>query len=165
MVELYLIRHAIAEERGDEWPDDTQRPLSEDGKAKMRRAAKGLVALGVRFDLVLASPLVRTRQTAEIICEAFEKRPSLSMAESLAPEGEHADVIADLRKHAHRSRLALVGHEPNIGELAGRLIGATRPLEFKKGAVCRIDVDGLPPGSPGQLRWFLPPLVLRAIKT
>jgi phosphohistidine phosphatase len=165
MVEMYLIRHAIAEERGDAWPDDTQRPLSDEGMARMRRAAKGLAALGARFDLVLASPLVRTRQTAEIVCAAFDKRPSLAMAESLAPDGDYADVISDLRKHAHRSRLALVGHEPNIGELAGRLIGSKRPLEFKKGAVCRIDVDRLPPESPGVLRWFLTPGILRAIET
>ena len=164
MVELYLIRHAIAEERGEKWPDDGKRPLSADGIARMRRAAKGLARLGVKFDVVLTSPLVRTRQTADIVAAAFEQRPPVVLAESLAPDGEHSDVLADLHKHARRSRIALVGHEPGIGELAARLVGSRRPLEFKKGAVCRIDVDSIPPGKPGSLRWFLPPGILRAIR-
>ena len=163
MVEIYLIRHAIAEERGEKWPDDTKRPLSADGIARMRKAAKGLVRLGVHFDVVLTSPLVRTRQTADIVASAYEHRPPIVLAESLAPEGEYADVLADLQKHAKRSRIAAVGHEPNIGELAARLIGARAPLEFKKGAICRIDFDVLPPKGTGQLRWFVTAKMLREI--
>jgi phosphohistidine phosphatase SixA len=73
-------------------------------------------------------------------------------------------VLADLEKQAKRTRIALVGHEPAIGELASRLTGARRPLEFKKGAVCRIDLDELPPGDPGVLRWFVPPRILRRLR-
>ena len=58
------------------------------------------------------------------------------------------EVLKDLEKHARKSRIALVGHEPAIGELAARLIGSRHPIEFKKGAVCRIDVDDLPPAGP-----------------
>ena len=61
-------------------------------------------------------------------------------------------------------RVALVGHEPELGELAARLLGARGAVEFKKGAVCRIDVDALPPTAPGALRWLLPPKVLRSIR-
>jgi len=164
MVEIYLIRHAIAEERGEKWPDDTKRPLSADGIARMRKAAKGLERLGVHFDVVLTSPLVRTRQTADIVASAYEHRPPIVLAESLAPEGEYADVLADLQKHAKRSRIAAVGHEPNIGELAARLAGSRHRFAFRKGAVCRIDLASLPPSRPGTLRWFLPPGVLRAIR-
>ena len=64
-----------------------------------------------------------------------------------------------------KPRIALVGHEPGIGELAARLIGLRHPIEFKKGAVCRIDVDALPPTAPGALRWLLPPKVLRYDQT
>ena len=63
-----------------------------------------------------------------------------------------------------RGTLGLVGHEPGIGELAARLIGSRHAIEFKKGAVCRIDLDQIPPGGPGELRWFLPPRFLRALK-
>jgi len=164
MVELYLIRHAIAEDRGEKWPDDTKRPLSADGIARMRRAARGLARLGVKFDVVLSSPLVRARQTAEIVAAAFDPRPPIAIADSLAPEGDNDDVLGDLRKHARRSRLALVGHEPNIGELGGRLAGSSTAFEFKKGAVCRIDIDRIPPAHPGTLRWFLTPGILRAVR-
>jgi len=161
--ELYLIRHAIAEERGDSWPDDAKRPLTDDGADKMRKAARGLVRLGVRFDAILTSPFVRTRQTAEIVATAFDERPPIVAIESLAPGGSIQSVLSDLERQARRSRVALVGHEPGIGELAARLAGARYPIEFKKGAVCRIDVKTFPAG-PGKLRWFLTTKILRGMR-
>jgi phosphohistidine phosphatase len=162
--ELYLIRHGIAEERGEKWPDDNKRPLTDEGMERLREEGRGLVRLGVTFDIVLTSPLVRTRQTAEIIASAFDDRPNVVIADSLAPGGTFQAVVADLEKHGKKTQLALVGHEPDIGELAARLVGARRAIEFKKGAVCRIDVDALPPAAPGALRYFLPPKLLRAVK-
>ena len=159
--ELYLIRHAIAEQRGEKWPDDNKRPLTEDGIARMRRASRGLARL-VSFDAVLTSPLVRARQTAEIVAAACDPKPALVNVESLTPDGNYAAIVADLEKHARKAmRLALVSHEPLIGELAARLIGSRHPIEFKKGAVCRIDLDSIPPAGPGDLRWMATPKILR----
>jgi len=163
MVEIYLIRHAIAEERGEKWPDDTKRPLSADGIARMRKAAKGLVRLGVRFDVVLTSPLVRTRQTADVFAEELETHPPVVTSDALAPAGTPPSVIQEITKHVRKARVALVGHEPNLGELAAQLIGARNPLEFKKGGICRIDFDMLPPKGGGMLRWFLSPKMLRKL--
>jgi len=98
------------------------------------------------------------------VAAGLSPRPSLVTIESLAPAGTFADVIADVEKHARKTRLALVGHEPNIGELAARLIGSRHAIEFKKGAVCRIDVEALPPGGPGDLRWLLTPKIMREIR-
>jgi len=162
--ELYLIRHAVAEERGDAWPDDTKRPLSDDGASRMRKAARGLARLGVAVDVVLTSPLVRARQTADIVAAGIDPRPSLVTIESLAPDGSYAAVVADLEKHARKTRIALVGHEPNIGELAARLIGSRHAIEFKKGAVCQIDLETLPPSGPGDLRWLMTAKMLREIR-
>ena len=162
--ELYLIRHGVAEERGDAWPDDSKRPLTEDGTSRMRKAARGLSRLGVVFDIVLTSPLVRARQTAEIVAGGLAPRPSLVNLESLAPDAGYAALITELEKHARKPRIALVGHEPDIGELAARLIGSRHPIPFKKGAVCRIDVDEIPPGGPGDLQWLLTPKILRSLK-
>jgi phosphohistidine phosphatase len=162
--ELYLVRHGLAEERGDAWPDDTKRPLTADGMSRMRKAARGLARLGVTFDLVLTSPLVRARQTAEILAGANDPRPSLVNVDSLAPDGSYAALVADLEKLARKTRIALVGHEPAIGELAARLIGSRHSIEFKKGAVCRVDVDEIPPGGPGDLRWLLTPKILRSLR-
>jgi phosphohistidine phosphatase len=162
--ELYLIRHGLAEDRGEAWPDDTKRPLSEEGMSRLRKEARGLARLGVSLDIVLTSPLARARQTAEIVAAAFDPRPPVASADSLAPGAQYAAVVADLERHARKTRIALVGHEPNLGELAARLVGTRHPIQFKKGAVCRIDVDALPPAGPGSLRWFLTPKVMRAIR-
>ena len=162
--ELYLIRHGVAEERGDAWPDDTKRPLTEEGIARLRKAARGLAKLGVNVDIILSSPLVRTRQTADIVAAGLDPRPPVVNVDSLAPDGAYQAIAADLEKHARKHRIARVGHEPAIGELAGRLIGSRHSIEFKKGAVCRIDVDEIPPGGPGDLRWMLTPKILRAIR-
>ena len=115
------------------------------------------------FDVILTSPLTRTRQTAEVIAAAFRNPPPIVNMPSLAPGGAHGAIMEELSKQHRRRRIALVGHEPGIGELAGRLIGLRRPLGFKKGAICRIDVAALPPAGPGQLRWFLTPRILRRI--
>lgn len=162
--ELFLIRHGIAEERGDAWPDDTRRPLTEEGMAGLRKEARGLVRLGVAFDVVLTSPLVRARQTAEIIAAAFDSRPPIVTIDSLSPGGSTQAVLNDLEAHARRGLIAIVGHEPGLGELAARLAGLRRALDFKKGAVCRIDVESIPPAGPGALRWFLTPRILRELR-
>ena len=162
--EIYLVRHGLAEERGDSWPDDAKRPLTDEGISRMRKSVRGLSRLGVTLDVVLTSPLVRARQTAEIVAAGVSPRPSLISAESLAPDGSFAAVVADLEKHVRKGRIALVGHEPGIGELAARLIGSRHAIEFKKGAVCRIDLATIPPSGPGDLRWLLTPKIMRAIK-
>ena len=162
--QLFLIRHGVAEERGDAWPDDAKRPLSEDGIERFQKSARGLARLDVWIDVVLTSPLVRARQTAEIVASAFDPRPSIITIESLAPGGSYASLVADMEKHGRKTRIALVGHEPGIGELGARLIGSRHSFEFKKGAVCRIDVDEIPPVGPGDLRWFLTPKVMASIK-
>jgi phosphohistidine phosphatase len=159
-----VIRHGLAEERGDAWPDDSKRPLTDEGMSRMRRSARGLARIGVTIDIVLTSPLVRARQTAELVAGGLDPRPSLVNVDSLAPDGSYAAVLADLEKHGRRSRIALVGHEPMLGELAARLIGSRHAIEFKKGAVCRIDIDDLPPAGPGDLRWMLTPKIMRALK-
>ena len=162
--ELYLIRHGIAEKRGDAWPDDAKRPLSEEGMTRMRKSMRGLARMDVTLDVILTSPLVRTRQTAEIVAGGLDPRPSVVNVESLAPDGNYAAVVVDLQKHARKTRIGLVGHEPAIGELAARLIGSRHRIEFKKGAVCRIDVDEIPPGGPGDLRWLLTPKILCSLR-
>lgn len=162
--EIYVIRHGLAEERGDAFPDDAKRPLSEDGISGMRKSARGLARLGVTIDVVLTSALVRAKQTAELVAGGLNPRPPVSTVESLAPGGTYQEIVADLEKQSRRKRIALVGHEPGIGEFAARLIGSRHPIAFKKGAVCRIDLDSLPPSGPGDLRWMLTPKILRSIK-
>jgi phosphohistidine phosphatase len=163
MLELYLVRHGIAEDRGDDWPDDSKRPLTSGGITKLRKEARGLVALGVTFDQIITSPLVRTRQTADVLAEVLKSKPPIATSDALAPAGTPAAVIQEIGRHARKPHIALVGHEPNLGELAAQLIGAKAPLEFKKGGICRIDFDVLPPKGVGALRWFVTPKMLRSL--
>src|SRR5207237_10781830 len=112
------------------------------------------------------SRLARASRTAEMVAAPSDSKPPLVNVESLTPDGGYAAIVADLEKHARKAvRIALVGHEPLMGELAARLIGSRHPIEFKKGAVCRIDLDSIPPAGPGDLRWLLPPKRLRLIQT
>lgn len=163
-LELYLIRHGIAEERGPEWPDDSKRPLTAKGIAALKDEAKALENLDVTFDLILSSPLTRTRQTADVFSARLSGKPPVVLSDALTPEGSSEAVLQEIATHAQKGRVALVGHEPNIGELCARLIGASSPIEFKKGAICRIDFETLPPKGTGQLRWFLPPRILKAAR-
>jgi phosphohistidine phosphatase len=162
--ELYLVRHAIAAERGDEWPDDSKRPLTERGIARFKEGVIGLVWLGVELDEVLTSPLVRAKQTAELLAAGVPGKPVIKPVEALSPEYTPAAVVSELAKAARRPRVAVVGHEPGLGELAAYLTGARRPLPFKKGGVCRVDIASL--GSrrrPGALVWLLTPKMLRKL--
>lgn len=162
-MQLYLVRHGVAAERGPAWPDDTIRPLTNRGAARLERTIRGLGALDVDIDLVLTSPLVRARQTAEILAAGLASRPAVDVLASLAPGSSYAAFVDDLSRAARGKGLACVGHEPELGQFAARLVGARRPFEFRKGAVCRIDVDALPVSAPGRLRWFATPRMLRRL--
>ena len=162
--EIYIVRHAIAAERGDDWPDDSKRPLTERGISRFKESVGGLKALEATIDEIFTSPLVRARQTADLLAAGIEGRPTVKVLDILAPGHSPATVMSHLAKAAKHTRLALVGHEPDLGELAAHLIGARRSLPFKKGGICRIDFEVLPPKGTGQLRWFVTPKMLRKIR-
>jgi phosphohistidine phosphatase len=160
---IYLVRHAIAAERGEDWPDDDKRPLTARGVARFKEAVAGLSRLDVAVDEIFTSPLVRAKQTAGILAEGLPGKPSLKVIDALSPGHAPGSVLAQLARAARRRRIALVGHEPGLGELAAHLIGAGRALEFKKGGVCRIDVESLSSRRAGALNWFVTPKVLRGL--
>jgi phosphohistidine phosphatase len=159
--DLYLVRHAIAAERGEEWPDDSKRPLTETGITRFKEVVAGLAWLEVEIDEIFSSPLVRARQTANLLGHGLPSKAAVKTLEALAPGHPPRAVMSELSKAAKRRRIALVGHEPGLGELAAQLIGAPRALPFKKGGVCYITVQGLTSRRPGELVWFIPPKVLR----
>jgi len=162
---VYLVRHAIAAERDDEkWPDDAKRPLTHAGAARMRRIVKGLVSLDVEIDLILSSPLVRAVETAEILARGLDRTPEIQQLPILGPEAAPAKMAEAIAAAAGRvSGVAVVGHEPSLGELAAWLIGAKTALPFKKGGVGRIDVADWPPLRTGQLVWMATPKMLRSL--
>jgi phosphohistidine phosphatase len=159
--ELYLVRHGVAAERGDDWPDDTKRPLTATGVSRFREVVQGLAWFGVGIDEIYSSSLVRARQTADLLSAGIGNRPPVRILDELAPGHEPSRVLAELARRVKRRRIALVGHEPDLGELAASLIGAQHALPFRKGGVCRIDVDRLGSSATGSLIWFLPPKIIR----
>jgi phosphohistidine phosphatase len=160
---IYLVRHGLAAERGAEFPDDDERPLTKEGIERMRAEALGLRELGVSLDRVLTSPLVRAVQTAEVLAAGVGCAAPLVSVDALRPGGRYEALMAAFERLSGDRSVALVGHMPSIGEITARLIGASGPLEFKKGGICCIETDALPPAGAGTLRWFMPPRALRSL--
>lgn len=152
---LYFLRHGKAVARAG-WADaDGLRPLTDDGEDEVRRVAARLAALGVTPDVLVSSPLVRARRTAELAGEELGLSPVLD--DRLAPgfDGARlAGIVADLRP---RDAILLVGHEPDFSAVVGGLTGGR--VVCKKGGVARVDVDDAGLGG-GRLVWLLPPSVL-----
>ena len=159
--ELYLVRHAIAAERGEDWPDDDKRPLTERGIARFKEIVEGLAGLDVVVDEIFTSPLVRAKQTADLLAAGLAGKPAVKILDALSPGHTPTSVLAQLARAARRRRIILVGHEPDLGELAAHRIGAGRALPFKKGGACRIDVESLTSRRAGALTWFVQPKILR----
>src|SRR5262245_55070938 len=163
-IELYLVRHAIAAESGPNYPDDRERPLTSEGIARFKQVVEGLKALQVKPELVLTSPRVRAAHTAELVVAGIGGKPRLEMLEALQPGGRQAQVLEAIAKYSKRTkRIAIVGHEPDLGELTARLLRARGTFEFKKGGVACLELDGAMPTGPGTLKWLLPPRSLRKI--
>jgi len=161
--ELYLVRHAIAAERGEDWPDDDKRPLTERGIARFKESVAGLKWLDVVVDEIFSSPLVRAKQTADLLAAGLSGKPAVKILDALSPGHTPNSVLAQLARTARRRRIMIVGHEPDLGELAAHLIGAGRALPFKKGGACRIDVESLISRRAGALHWFVQPKMLRRL--
>jgi len=165
---LYLLRHGIAvagDEPGIE--SDSERPLTPKGIKRMRKAAKGLRRLGISFDAILTSPLIRARQTADIVSEALGLQSQLQEISGLAPESSVDNLLFGLTRFQNREHLILVGHQPLLGETAVFLLrgkhDSSLDIPLKKGGICRIEIDSIPPGKPGALHWLLTPKQVRLL--
>lgn len=159
---LLIIRHAIAVPRGTPNIPDDERPLTPEGQRRFRRAARGLAVVVARPDVLLTSPLPRARRTAVLAARAW-KRVTPKNEETLAGGG-FADMAAMLNEHRGADLVAIVGHEPDLSGLLGRLLGTSNDerLTFKKGGVALVDVPGAIEDG-GSLLWYLTPRVLRQL--
>ena len=156
-MELYFLRHGIAADVGPEGSGDAGRPLTAEGIKKMKEQTRGLRRLGVRPDIVLTSPLVRARQTAEIVRHALGL--DSRVVDALAPGCDMARLRDLLGEYRSAQCVMVVGHEPDFSDLIGALTGGSRVL-LKKGGLARVDLETIAEGS-GTLVWLLPPLALR----
>lgn len=161
-IEICFLRHAIAAERGSDWPVDAERPLTESGRRKMIAAARGMGRLGLRFEALLTSPLLRAVQTARIVKKYLPFEGSLETAEELEPSGPLRELLRLLKGRRERSFL-LVGHEPALSGWIGELLrlGPAASVEMKKGALCRIALERAEAGAAAELLALIPPKALR----
>lgn len=159
---LYLVRHAWAGQHGDpRWPDDDLRPLTKDGKRRFAKLVKLLVRTGFAPGLIATSPLIRARETADIMVRHLTEEPELIELEELAPGSQLERLIAWTNQHARSRDVAWVGHAPDIGHWAGGLLGAAPgALRFSKGAVSAIDFEDRLERGAGELRWHVTARVL-----
>ncbi len=168
-MKLLLLRHAIAEERlpsAASAEADRLRPLTEDGARKMRQAARGLARLLPDLALIVTSPAVRCRATAELLAEAYSRKLVLNELGELAPDGDSAGVVAFLHAQRALPAVACVGHEPNLSQLAALLlVGKGRSfLELRKGGACLLEFAGRVAPGAALLLWHLVPGQLRALR-
>jgi phosphohistidine phosphatase len=169
---LYLLRHGVAADRTPGgFASDADRLLTDRGREKSRLEAIGMRGLGLSFDLILTSPLLRARQTAQIVAQAYGLENEILITQALAPGSgfdekldAEAPIVRELNDHQFDSAL-LVGHEPDLSELASLLLTGSPGLniQFKKGALCAISVASLTQPNLNELLWLLAPRQIRAL--
>lgn len=161
-MQLYVVRHAYAGQRGDpNYPDDAERPLTKKGRKRFKALVKQLAKRGLQPELVATSPLVRCRQTAALLCATTPGHPSLVDVAALAPGSDLQALITWTNQQAERS-IAWVGHSPDVEQLIGALIGSDAHVRMAKGAIASIDFDGEVTPGQGVLQWLVTPKVLGA---
>jgi len=165
---LYLMRHGIALPLdAPTVAHDGDRPLSNKGVKRIGKAAKGVRRLNIPFDGVLTSPLLRARQTAEIVASTLGLEARLEEISGLAPESTVEHLLFGLTRYQDREHILLVGHEPLLSQTAVHLLAgrqtANLNLGFRKGSLCRIEIETLPSVSPAKLHWLLTPKQLRLL--
>jgi phosphohistidine phosphatase len=164
---LYIVRHAIAVERGTPgYEDDSQRPLTDEGCKKMKKITKGLHRLGVKLDVILTSPYVRARDTAKILADRYNMTDKIFFSDSLIPPGNFESLVFEIHEKYDLANVALVGHEPMLSSLISWLItGDTDArITLKKGGVACLSSESLYQDGRATLGWLLTPTLMMQIK-
>ncbi len=157
-VKLYFLRHGQAGLRQDWRGNDSERPLTGEGKKRMQREAAAIWRLDPSLDVIVSSPLVRALQTAEIVAKARGSTLRLVTDGRLAPGFGPNHLAAIMAEHRNAKGLMLVGHEPDFSETISQVTAGGR-LVMKKGALACVEVED-PPSPNGTLMWLIPPKVL-----
>jgi len=154
-MEIYILRHGAAEEPQSGQPD-ADRPLTPDGRKKLRNVLRTANSAGVEPSLILTSPYKRALQTAQIAAEILEYKGELLRTKALEPGAAPKTVWDEIRVHKDEPRILLVGHEPLFSRLTAHLLGSPNlQVEFKKGAIACIELERFPAEPHGVLRWLL----------
>ena len=162
-MDLFIIRHAWAAERDEAaYPDDSLRPLTDEGRNRFTRLVEALTPRGLTPQLIVASPMIRCVQTAEIIAAALGEKTKVVQRKELLPGGDPKHLLSWTEEHASDlGQVAWVGHAPDVGHLVAGLIGLDNGwLDVKKGGIAAIGFSGPPELGRGELRWLVTAKVL-----
>jgi phosphohistidine phosphatase len=156
-MQIYLLRHGIAEEARSGQPD-AERALTPEGKEKLRRVLK---SADPQPGLILSSPYRRAVETAEIAAEVLGYRGTIVKTSALTPEASPYGVWEEIRQHAQAPSILLASHEPLMSSTVALLLGCpTLMVDMKKAALVRIDCDRTPRDPRGVLKWMVTPGVV-----
>jgi len=163
-MKLYLLRHGEAAEHGDpKYPNDAGRPLTPRGIQRTKALAHALRLWEISFAVIFSSPLVRARETAEIIERGLRLQGRLELTEHLSPSGDVEKLVYELNKvRPTPENILLVGHEPYLSSLISLLCtgGSHLALTLKKGGLCRLEVEILHCARCASLEWLLSPRLI-----
>jgi len=160
-MELFLLRHGLAVERGTPgYENDFARPLVSKGERQLRKSCAALRKMKLKWNLILSSPLLRARQTAQIVADELKVKRKFCISNNLQPGADLQKLVAELnRLKAMPGSVLLVGHEPGLSELISLLVTDKTPSGFalKKGGLAKLDLDKLRAGQCATLAWLLTP--------
>jgi len=161
-VNFYLLRHGIAVEPGTPgFENDSERPLIPKGERRLHKAAAAMKRMELSFDLILSSPFLRARQTAEIVAGELKLKKRLQFTDTLACGGNPKNLVGLLAGlESAPKNVLLVGHEPYLSRLISLLVSGSADavaIEMKKGGLCKLEVGELRPGQCARLVWLLTP--------
>jgi phosphohistidine phosphatase len=164
-MEVIFFRHGIAVDQEEWGGDDEDRPLTKAGAGSTKLAAQGLRTLKVQPDVILSSPLVRARQTAEIVQEALGVKSKIEVVDDLVPNAPPERLFTRLRQFPDDSVVLCVGHEPHLSTtISASMSGKTAAaIAMKKAAACAVLFAEQPQAGAGKLIWLIPPKALRLL--
>jgi phosphohistidine phosphatase len=159
---LYLLRHGIAEDSAP--GGDAERRLTRQGTFQVAMIAKGLRKIGIQFDRVIASPLVRARETSEVLTRITEFAGTIETDSRLLPESRFEEVSDLIAECADSDSVLFTGHQPALGQIVGGLISTGElDLEVTPATIRAISIHRFRPRARGTLLWTLTPTIIEAL--
>lgn len=143
-MEIYFLRHGIAEELGlESGKKDADRALTPEGVKKTQKAAKGMLSMKLVFDAIVSSPYVRARETAELTAKTLGFSEKIQFSDALIPHAEVKEFIKLIKIYNKNEKILCVGHQPNLGRIVSALLAKSEDLmiDFRKGGLCRVDLS------------------------
>lgn len=163
-MDLFILRHGEAGRSSATVRDDSKRTLTVEGEKEIRNISEGIKELGIKFDYIFSSPLLRARQTAELVSKIVESKNQIKELDELKPEGNKLQLYDKFSNLKQDSSVLIVGHEPYLSELIGETISNGEcKIDLKKAGLVRIKVTATLPKLKGELKWLLTPKHLKRI--